>query len=56
MSPVAHSGIAMAAVSAVCLNLMFNVLGSQRAAVSGARASALTCGSGVAAIGSPRFT
>ena len=34
--PITHSGIAMAAVSAVCLNLMFNVLGgSERAAMSG---------------------
>ena len=36
MDPITHSGIAMAAVSAVCLNLMFNVLGgSERAAMSG---------------------
>ena len=36
MDPITHSGIAMAAVSAVCLNLMFNVLGGAgRAAMSG---------------------
>jgi NCS2 family nucleobase:cation symporter-2 len=36
MGPITHSGIAMAAVSAVCLNLMFNVLGGAgRAAMSG---------------------
>ena len=36
MDPITHSGIAMAAVSAVCLNLMFNVLGgAERAAMSG---------------------
>ena len=36
MDPITHSGIAMAAVSAVCLNLMCNVLGgSERAAMSG---------------------
>ena len=36
MGPITHSGIAMAAVSAVCLNLMFNVLGGAgRTAMSG---------------------
>ena len=36
MGPITHSGIAMAAVSAVCLNLLFNVLGgAERAALSG---------------------
>ena len=36
MGPITHSGIAMAAVSAVSLNLMFNVLGgAERAAMSG---------------------
>ena len=36
MDPITHSGIAMAAVSAVCLNLMFNVLGGAgRTAMSG---------------------
>ncbi|KQB52070.1 purine permease [Pseudomonas endophytica] len=36
MGPITHSGIAMAAVSAVSLNLLFNVLGGpERAAMSG---------------------
>ena len=36
MGPITHSGIAMAAVSAVSLNLLFNVLGgAERAAMSG---------------------
>ena len=36
MGPITHSGIAMAAVSAVSLNLLFNVLGGAgRAAMSG---------------------
>ncbi|MGQ7958360.1 nucleobase:cation symporter-2 family protein [Pseudomonas sp. SP16.1] len=36
MEPITHSGIAMATISAVCLNLLFNILGEpERSALTG---------------------